>query len=123
MLLWLIKYCTYNNILTGTLVHQGLLLEVSYCSASKLFSSEKTLGLGTTSLLGWLIQNECRSWDAYGSPMAKNIYGLPMAKNIYGLPMAQNINDPSIAENTLWFRTLILSMRINGKTNKQHYKS
>ena len=45
MLLWLIKYCTYNNTLTGTLVHQGLLLEVSYCSASKLQFWNKLLVL------------------------------------------------------------------------------
>ena len=96
----LIKYCTYNNTLTGTLVHQDLLLEVSYCSASKLQFWNKLVGFATTSLLGWLIQNECRSWDTFGSFMAKNTYGSPMAKNIYGPPMTKNIYGPQMARNT-----------------------
>ena len=55
--------------------------------------------------------------NIYGPQMAKNVYGPPMAKNIYGPKMAKNIYGPPMAKNTyaicVWFRTLILSFRIN----------
>ena len=56
--------------------------------------------------------------NIYGPSTAKNIYGPPMAKYIYGPPMAKNIYGPSMAENTL-----MLLIRINGKTKKGWQKN